>query len=217
MYGFESDYFLRMRCDLMKKKWLEPAVEQGMIDTFSQNLGISPILARILYNRGIHDLQEADHFLHDTSDDLYESFFDERYEKSCRTDCRSLREKRKDCHLRRLRCRWHYIDIVIIFCPSRLRRYAGTTIFRGGTRKAMASMKRLWKAWPKRRQTLLITVDCGIASHDLVQAFKDRMTIIVTDHHTPPDPLPPAYAILNPKQPGCPYPFKESGRRRRSL
>ncbi len=73
----------------------------------------------------------------------------------------------------------------------------------------MASMKRLWKAWPKRRQTLLITVDCGIASHDLVQAFKDRMTIIVTDHHTPPDPLPPAYAILNPKQPGCPYPFKD--------
>ena len=59
-----------MRCDLMKKKWLEPAVEQDMIDTFSQNLGISPILARILYNRGIHDLHEADHFLRDTSDDL---------------------------------------------------------------------------------------------------------------------------------------------------
>ena len=95
MYGFESDYFLRMRCDLMKKKWLEPAVEQGMIDTFSQNLGISPILARILYNRGIHDLQEADHFLHDTSDDLYDPFLMKDMKKAVVRIAAALERKEK--------------------------------------------------------------------------------------------------------------------------
>nr|MBO2479854.1 hypothetical protein [Bacillota bacterium] len=35
------------------------------------------------------------------------------------------------------------------------------------------------------------------------------MTVIVTDHHEPPPELPEADAVINPKQPGCPYPFKE--------
>ena len=33
--------------------------------------------------------------------------------------------------------------------------------------------------------------------------------MIITDHHEPPEQIPPALAVLNPKQAGCPYPFKE--------
>ena len=33
--------------------------------------------------------------------------------------------------------------------------------------------------------------------------------VIVTDHHTPPPVLPEAYAVVNPKQPGCEYPYKQ--------
>ncbi|EFO79531.1 single-stranded-DNA-specific exonuclease RecJ [Oscillochloris trichoides DG-6] len=55
---------------------------------------------------------------------------------------------------------------------------------------------------------LLITVDCGISNHDEVaEAMRLGMDVIVTDHHTPPSELPPAYAIVNPKQPGCTYPY----------
>jgi single-stranded-DNA-specific exonuclease len=57
---------------------------------------------------------------------------------------------------------------------------------------------------------LIITVDCGITSVDPVrQAIERGIDVIVTDHHLPPELLPDAAAVLNPKQPGCAYPFKE--------
>jgi single-stranded-DNA-specific exonuclease len=56
---------------------------------------------------------------------------------------------------------------------------------------------------------LLITVDCGISNVDEV-AFANSLglDIIVTDHHSPPEILPAAFAVVNPKQPGCAYPYK---------
>jgi single-stranded-DNA-specific exonuclease len=57
---------------------------------------------------------------------------------------------------------------------------------------------------------LLITVDCGISNVREVARAKSRgLDVIVTDHHTPPPVLPEALAIVNPKQPGCQYPFQQ--------
>jgi single-stranded-DNA-specific exonuclease len=57
---------------------------------------------------------------------------------------------------------------------------------------------------------LIITVDCGITSVDPVrQAIERGIDVIVTDHHLPPELLPEAAAVLNPKQVGCEYPFKD--------
>lgn len=57
---------------------------------------------------------------------------------------------------------------------------------------------------------LVITVDCGITSIEPVSKTLERgIDVIVTDHHLPPEALPEALAILNPKKPGCVYPFKE--------
>lgn len=62
----------------------------------------------------------------------------------------------------------------------------------------------------ERDVRLIITVDCGITSVDPVrQAIERGIDVIVTDHHLPPELLPDAAAVLNPKQPGCEYPFKE--------
>jgi single-stranded-DNA-specific exonuclease len=58
--------------------------------------------------------------------------------------------------------------------------------------------------------TLIISLDCGIKSVDLITyAAALGIDFIVCDHHLPDDQLPAAVAILNPKQPGCPYPYKE--------
>jgi single-stranded-DNA-specific exonuclease len=57
---------------------------------------------------------------------------------------------------------------------------------------------------------LLITVDCGISNlREVAHAQSRGLDVIVTDHHTPPVELPQAHAVVNPKQPGCPYPFKQ--------
>lgn len=55
---------------------------------------------------------------------------------------------------------------------------------------------------------LVVTVDCGISGYKEVADAPQGMDIIITDHHTVPDMLPPAYAIVNPKQKDCQYPFK---------
>ena len=62
----------------------------------------------------------------------------------------------------------------------------------------------------ERDVKLVITVDCGITSVEPVRRAIDAgIDVIITDHHLPPGTLPEAAAVLNPKQPGCEYPFKE--------
>lgn len=61
-----------------------------------------------------------------------------------------------------------------------------------------------------RNVRLVITVDCGITSIEPVRLAIERgIDVIITDHHLPPGTLPEAAAVLNPKQEGCTYPFKE--------
>lgn len=57
---------------------------------------------------------------------------------------------------------------------------------------------------------LIISLDCGIKSVELVKYAKEKgIDFIICDHHMPDAELPLAVAILNAKQPGCQYPFKE--------
>jgi len=57
---------------------------------------------------------------------------------------------------------------------------------------------------------LIITVDCGIRSWDEAEYSRTvGMDLIITDHHYPLDKLPPAFAVINPKQPGDNYPDKD--------
>ncbi len=57
---------------------------------------------------------------------------------------------------------------------------------------------------------LMISMDCGIKALDKVAYAKSKgIEFIICDHHTPGDKLPDAFAILDPKQVNCDYPFKE--------
>lgn len=57
---------------------------------------------------------------------------------------------------------------------------------------------------------LVITVDNGISALEAASICKERsIDLIITDHHTPSDALPDAYAIVDPKLASCEYPFKE--------
>lgn len=56
---------------------------------------------------------------------------------------------------------------------------------------------------------LILTVDNGIASNEgVAKAVKAGVTVVVTDHHLPPDVLPDAHAIVNPNRTDCSFPSK---------
>ncbi|MEZ4995920.1 MAG: DHH family phosphoesterase, partial [Bacteroidales bacterium] len=57
---------------------------------------------------------------------------------------------------------------------------------------------------------LIIALDCGIKAADKVKYARSKgIDIIICDHHLPGDEIPAATAVLDPKQPGCNYPYKE--------
>ncbi|HEY42141.1 MAG TPA: single-stranded-DNA-specific exonuclease RecJ [Dehalococcoidia bacterium] len=58
--------------------------------------------------------------------------------------------------------------------------------------------------------SLVITVDCGVTGVvEVQQARRTGLDIVITDHHTPLDEVPPAVAVVDPKLPGSKYPFSE--------
>jgi single-stranded-DNA-specific exonuclease len=57
---------------------------------------------------------------------------------------------------------------------------------------------------------IIITADNGVSAFEEAELIAEKgISLIITDHHTPPERLPAADAIINPKQPDCNYPFKE--------
>ena len=57
---------------------------------------------------------------------------------------------------------------------------------------------------------LIVTVDCGITAVGEVEYARSLgVDVVVTDHHHCKDKLPPAAAVVNPRRPGCAYPFPE--------
>ncbi len=58
--------------------------------------------------------------------------------------------------------------------------------------------------------TLIIALDCGIKANEKVMyANEKKIDFIICDHHLPGSVLPPAVAVLDPKQEACNYPYKE--------
>ena len=83
------------------------------------------------------------------------------------------------------------------FIPSRL--LDGYDLTDAGVRAAHAAGAKL-----------VVTCDCGTSAHGPIAALQAAgIDVIVTDHHLPGGPLPPAYAVLNPKRPGCQSPDKD--------
>lgn len=86
---------------------------------------------------------------------------------------------------------------VVPFVPHRLR--DGYDFGRAGLEAARAA-----------GATLLVTADSGTRAHEAVEeARRASVDVIVTDHHTPGDTLPPAFAVVNPRREDCSYPNRD--------
>lgn len=175
----------------------------------ARELGISEIVAQILINRGVLTVEEARAFLHNDLTSLHDPFLLRDMEAAVRIIVEILQNEQKivvfgdyDVDgitsssllvkvLRELGARAEY------YLPDRLKEGYGLN---------KDAVKRL----AEQGFSLMITVDCGISCpEETALAASLGMKVIITDHHEPPESLPQADAVINPKQHNCPYPFKE--------
>ena len=174
-------------------------------------LGINEVLCRILVQRGVRTFEEARSFFRPQLTDLHDPWLMKDMDKAVDRILAARDRGEKilvfgdydvdgttavACVFQFLRkfCPAETIDFYI---PHRYRE--GYGVSRQGIDHAHAN-----------GFNLIISLDCGIKSVELI-AYAAGLGIdfIVCDHHLPDEELPPAVAILNPKQPGCPYPYKE--------
>jgi len=186
--------------------------EQADIKTLDQlaaALGVSPIIAKILTNRGVRTFEEAKRFFRPSWSDLYDPFRITDMDKAVERIERAVTRHESifiygdydvdgitSVSLMYLFLKKLEVN-VSFYIPDRLRE--GYGLSRIGVEQAAQS-----------GATLLITVDCGITAIEEVALAKTLgIDVIVSDHHEPGKGLPVAAAILDPKRETCRYPFKE--------
>ncbi|MBN8781675.1 MAG: single-stranded-DNA-specific exonuclease RecJ [Sphingobacteriales bacterium SCN 48-20] len=174
-----------------------------------RSLGIHPVICSILVQRGINTFEEARSFFRPQLTDLHDPWLMKDMQKAVD---RILQAKEKQEKIlvfgdydvdgtTAVACMYRFLkkihEPLDFYIPHRYRE--GYGVSKAGIDHAHAN-----------GFTLIISVDCGIKSADLIAYAKELgIDFIVCDHHLPDEQLPPAVAILNPKQKDCPYPFKE--------
>ncbi|HXB94072.1 MAG TPA: single-stranded-DNA-specific exonuclease RecJ [Puia sp.] len=195
----------------MKKRWNILEADAGKVESLRGALGINEILCRILVQRGIETFGQAKDYFRPRLTDLHDPWLMKDMEKAVGRILQARERGEKilvygdydvdgttavACLYQFLR-RHYSPQLVDFYIPHRFRE--GYGISRLGIEHAHAG-----------GYTLVISLDCGIKSVDLIRdAAAIGIDFIVCDHHLPDPELPPAVAILNPKQQGCPYPYKE--------
>ncbi|SNS33824.1 exonuclease RecJ [Anaerovirgula multivorans] len=192
---------------VQKKKWIYRDHQNSEIEKLADDLNITKTTAKILLNRGINELEKAKTFLTPKLEDLYDPFLLKDMDKAVRRIKQALENKESI---------WIYGDYDVdgvtsvsllvryfnsIDCPVNYyipdRMEEGYGINKGALRKIA-----------EKGGNLIITVDCGITSVEEVDyATLLGVDMIITDHHHCHTTLPEAYAVVNPKQENCQYPF----------
>ena len=195
----------------MEKRWNILQADPARVGTLKASLGINEVLCEILVQRGLTTFDEAKLFFRPSLDELHDPWLMKDMDKAVARIQQAFRRQEKvlvygdydvdgttsvACLFQFLR-KSYTPEKVDFYIPHRYRE--GYGISRQGIDHARDN-----------GFTLVISLDCGIKSIDLITyAATLGIDFIVCDHHLPDMELPPAAAILNPKQQDCPYPYKE--------
>lgn len=194
---------------MTQKRWTIKSEDAAAAAELRQTLNIHPILCRILSQRGICNFDEARDFFRPQLDQLHDPWLMKDMDKAVERIIHAIATGEKILvfgdydvdgttavasmysFLKKIH---PHLDFYI---PHRYRE--GYGISKAGIDFAK-----------ENDFTLIISLDCGIKSVDLIGYARElSIDFVVCDHHLPDNDLPPAVAILNPKQKDCPYPYKE--------
>lgn len=193
----------------MKYKWQYRKKETvETVPGFFRKYHISDELAGILLNRNIQKEEELVHFLYDDLKNLSDPFLMEGMEQAVDRLLRAVQNREKIVIYGDYDVDGITSTAILYRCLSGLGADVGFYIPKreseGYGLNELALNKLAAEGF-----TLLVTVDCGISSADLIAKASAELDIIVTDHHMPPEVLPRCISVVNPHQSGCKYPFKE--------
>ncbi len=191
-----------------KNRWQIRSAEESKIKYLAEKWQVSELIAHLLVNRGMETVEAGNHFLHDTPEDMGDPFLMKGMKEAAERIGQALDRKESIViygdydvdGISSTSLLWRFFKRlgaeVRFYIPERQSEGYGLN------REALEQLIR-------EKTDLVITVDCGISSYDDVAAVRGRLDIIVTDHHEVPEQIPPAVAVVNPKQPGCLYPHKQ--------
>lgn len=193
------------------KRWRLMEADDFKVQQLQKALGINSILCKILVQQKITNFEEAKRFFRPSLEELHDPFLMKDMEIAVQRIQKAITTKEKiliygDYDVdgtTSVGCMYRFIasiynsSFVDFYIPNRYRE--GYGISSAGIDFAI-----------NNNFTLVIALDCGIKSIELIHKAKQhQIEFIICDHHIPGEILPEAVAILNPKQVDCNYPYKE--------
>ena len=194
----------------MNYKWnYEPPTDRisAEADMLSEEIGISPVLCRLLRKRGVGTATEAKKFFRPSLLDLHDPFLMDGMEKAVKRINKALGRKERiliygdydvdgtTAVALVYRFLQQFTTNIDYYIPNRYNDGYGVS-FKGVDYAKETGV------------SLVIVLDCGVkAVEEITYAKSMGIDFIVCDHHVQDEILPPAVAILNPKLIGSNYPY----------
>ncbi len=193
----------------MKKRWKILTANKATVEALHQSLKVHPVLCKIFVQRGIETFEKSKDFFRPQLTELHSPWLMKDMEKAVTRVITAINDDEKilvfgDYDVdgtTSVASMYQFLKKVHtnldFYIPHRYREGYGVS-------KAGIDFAK------ENGFSLIISLDCGIKSADLIGYAKELgIDFVVCDHHLPDEILPPAVAILNPKQKDCNYPYKE--------
>ncbi|WP_243115655.1 MULTISPECIES: single-stranded-DNA-specific exonuclease RecJ [Clostridia] len=201
----------------MKEKWVVSA-KGADFKAIGEHFGIDPVIARIMRNRGLTDLDEMEYYLHGDEKDLIDPHLLKDVDLAAEIILKKVKEQKK------IRIIGDYdIDGIqstyILYCALKRIGAEADYVIPHRIRDGYGMNEHLVTQAAEAGIDTILTCDNGISAIDQIHLAKELgMTVVVTDHHEVPyieengvrrEKISEADAIVNPKQEACQYPFKK--------
>lgn len=194
----------------MQKRWVLHKHDRQQTDDLARKINVSPLVAALLIARGYSTEESAQKFLNPSYDQLHDPLLLKGMRDAVDRVMRAVNSGEKILI-------WGDYDVDgttgTVLLRAALKMLGAETGFHVPNRFTEGygiNIPALERA-KSNGFTLAISVDCGIRSFEPLEWAKENgLDVIVTDHHLSDEGRgnPPAFAVVNPNQPGCEYPDK---------
>lgn len=187
-----------------------PQVEDADFTKIAKKAGLGPEVARLLFERGIQDEESLKKFLEPSLEDLHDPYLLHDMDKAVERIRQAIEEG----------------ENILIYGDYDADGMTSASIVKESLEQLGAECRvylpnrftdgygpnaSVYKYFIEQEGiSLIVTVDNGVAGHEAIELAQSMgVDVIVTDHHSMPETLPDAYAIVHPEHPDADYPFKQ--------